>query len=192
MNIKHDRGKVLELGVQLFWCNGYYDLGVDKICKTTGMTKGAFYNAFKSKEGFLLSCIESYGQMNVAFLRTELSKKQKAVDRILGVYINLFENQPNKNYIGCMTNNLMSEIGSSNEEVRKATAAAFNNLLKVIEPTVQEAQNDGDISSTISAKSITELLHTTFFGALTRAKSTKDFESSINTMTLLIKSLKSV
>ena len=52
MNIKHDRNKVLQLGVKLFWCKGYHHLGVDEICKTTGMTKGAFYNAFKSKENF--------------------------------------------------------------------------------------------------------------------------------------------
>ena len=64
--------------------------------------------------------------------------------------------------------------------------------MNVIQPAVQEAQDDDDISSSISAKDIAELLHTTFFGALTRAKSSKDFKTGINTMTLLIKSLKSI
>ncbi|MFT4802571.1 MAG: TetR/AcrR family transcriptional repressor of nem operon [Flavobacteriaceae bacterium] len=192
MNIKHNRYKVLELGTQLFWSQGYHNLGVDKICKTTGMTKGAFYNAFKSKENFLLSCIESYGYMNVNLLTKELNSKEKAIDRILNMYINMFKNQPNMNYIGCMTNNIMSEVGAANEVVRQATAVSFENLLNVIQPAVQEAQDDGDISSAISAKDIAELLHTTFFGALTRAKSSKDFKTGINTMTLLIKSLKSI
>jgi TetR/AcrR family transcriptional repressor of nem operon len=192
MNIKHNRDKVLKLGAQLFWCQGYHNLGVDKICKTTGMTKGAFYNAFKSKEKFLLSCIESYGHTNVNYLKKELNSKEKAIDRIQNMYISMFKNQPNMNYIGCMTNNIMSEVGATNEVVSQATAVAFENLLNVIEPAVQEAQADDDISSTISSKYIAELLHTTFFGALTRAKSSKDFKTGINTMTLLIKSLKSI
>ncbi|MFT5166903.1 MAG: TetR/AcrR family transcriptional repressor of nem operon [Saprospiraceae bacterium] len=193
MNVKHDKEKVLQTGMKLFWCTGYSKLGVDEICKTTGMTKGAFYNAFKSKENFLLSCMQAYGNMNVNHLDKQLnSKKGKAIDRILNTYINMFENQPQKNYIGCMTNNMMSEIGSFNETVSKATAEAFENLLVVIEPVVQEAQKDGDISTAINSKSITELIHTTFFGALTRAKSTRDYRKGIATMTLLIKSLKSI
>jgi TetR/AcrR family transcriptional repressor of nem operon len=193
MNIKHDRDKVLQSGVQLFWHKGYHHLGVDEICKTTGMTKGAFYNAFKSKENFLLSCIESYRKMNVKHITEALnSKEEKAIDRILNMYINMLKNQPNMNYTGCMTNNIMSEIGSANKVVSQATADAFDNLLNVIEPTVQEAQNEGDISSSVNSELIVELLHTTFFGALTRAKSTKDFKNGINTMTLLIKSLKSI
>jgi TetR/AcrR family transcriptional repressor of nem operon len=193
MNIKHNRDKVLESGVQLFWQKGYHPLGVDEICKTTGMTKGAFYNAFKSKEHFLLSCIQSYGYMNVKHITKELnSKKEKAIDRILNMYINMFKSQPDRNYTGCMTNNIMSEIGSASDLVSQATAVAFENLLNVIEPAVQEAQDDGDISSAISSKLIVELIHTTFFGALTRAKSTKDFKTGIDTMTLLIKSLKSI
>ncbi|MFT5250515.1 MAG: TetR/AcrR family transcriptional repressor of nem operon [bacterium] len=192
MNIKHNRYKVLELGTQLFWSQGYHNLGVDKICKTTGMTKGAFYNAFKSKENFLLSCIEFYGYMNVNHLTKELNSKEKAIDRILNMYINRFKNQPNINYIGCMTNNIMSEVVAANEVVSQATAFSFENLLNVIQPAVQEAQDDDDIFSAISAREIAELLHTTFFGALTRAKSSKDFKTGINTMTLLIKSLKSI
>ena len=193
MNVKHNRAKVIQLGFQLFWCKGYNHLGVNEICQTTGMTKGAFYNAFKSKENFLLSCIDSYSCMNVNHLVKELSgKEEKAIDRLLNMYINMFKDQPNMNYAGCMTNNIMSEIGSTNEVVSQATAAAFENLLSVIEPTVQEAQADGDISAAISSTLIVELIHTTFFGALTRAKSTKDFKIGINTMTLLIQSLKAI
>ena len=193
MNIKHDREKVIQLGFQLFWRKGYNHLGVNEICQTTGMTKGAFYNAFKSKENFLLSCIESYGTMNVKHLDKELNgDKEKAIERLLNMYIGMFENQPSMNYIGCMMNNMMSEVGSSNEVISKATAVAFENLLDVIKPVIQEAQKDGDISSEIDSKSATELIHTTFFGALTRAKSTKDYKNGINTMTLLIKTLKPI
>lgn len=193
MYLKHDKEKVLKIGMELFRCKGYHNLGINEICKVTGMTKGAFYNAFKSKENFLLDCIETYGLMNVNFLTEELSNtKEKAIHRILNMYVGMFEEQSQKNFIGCMTNNIMSEIGSINDIISQATAKSFRSLLAVIEPVIQEAQKDGDISNSINSASITELIHTTFFGALTRAKSTKDSQMGINTMTLLIKSLKSI
>ena len=49
MNIKHDKENVLKIGLGMFCNKGYNSLGIDEICKVTGMTKGAFYNAFKSK-----------------------------------------------------------------------------------------------------------------------------------------------
>ena len=193
MNIKHDKEKALKIGYQLFWCKGYNNLGVEEICKTTGMTKGAFYNAFKSKENFLLLAVRAYGDMNVDYLNKQLNhNKEKAIDRIMNMYKGMFENQPSQNYIGCMNNNIMSEIGSSNELVGQITASEFEKLIAVIEPVVQEAQEDGDINALINSKSITELFHTTFFGALTRAKSTKDYTQGIATMTLVIQSLKTI
>ncbi len=193
MNIKHDKEKVLEKSVQLFWCKGYSNLGVDEICKTTGMTKGAFYNAFKSKENFLLSCIEVYGAMNTNYLKNQLNdNKRKAIDSLLNMYVNMLEDQPKQDFNGCMTNNIMSEIGSINEAVGNATAQAFESLLDVIEPVVQKAQKEGDISSSLNSKSVTELVHSSFFGILTRVKSTKDYQKAISTMTLLIISLKTI
>ena len=188
---KHDKAIVIQKGLGLFYSKGYNNLGINEICKSTGMTKGAFYNAFKSKEQFLMATIKTYGESTVAHLRKKLHHNEaKAVDRIIGMYQNMFEMQPNINYSGCMINNIMSELGSSNELVGKATAIEFENFLNVIEPVVKEAQNDGDLNPQIGSKSLTELLHSTFYGTLTRAKSTKELNIGAATMTLLIESLK--
>jgi TetR/AcrR family transcriptional repressor of nem operon len=157
------------------------------------MTKGAFYNAFKSKENFLLSCLDTYGTMNVNFLNTQLNNtKEKAITRISNLYIGMFNAQPKKNFSGCMTNNIMSEIGSHNHVISQVTDKLFGNLLDAILPIIREAQYEGDITRVIDATAIAELLHSSFFGALTRAKSTKNPQVGIATMTLLIKSLKTI
>jgi TetR/AcrR family transcriptional repressor of nem operon len=193
MNIKHDKEKVLHQGLELFWYKGYHNLGVEEICKTTGMTKGAFYNAFKSKENFLLSCIDSYEIMNVSYLTEHLAEEHKnAIDNLLNMYITMLKKQPKDNFSGCMINNIMSEIGSLNNVIGNATAKAFESLLDVIVPAVQKAQKEGDISPCLDPKEVTDLIHSTFFGVLTRAKSTRDDQKAISTMTLLIKSLKTI
>ncbi len=191
MNIKHDREKVIRTGLNLFCSKGYNNLGINEICQTTGMTKGAFYNAFTSKEQFLMATLKTYGESTVTHLTKKLHHNEaKAIDRIIDMYKNMFDIQPNNNYTGCMINNIMSELGSTNQLVSQATAIEFNNFLNVIDPVVAEAQKDGDLNTSISSSAITELLHSTFYGSLTRAKSTREFNHGKETMTLLINSLK--
>lgn len=191
MNIKHNKEQVIRTGLNLFCLKGYSNLGIEEICKSTGMTKGAFYNAFKSKEKFLLTTISAYGDMTVKHLNKMLNhKNNKAIDRLLGMYDNMFDMQPDNNYTGCMINNIMSELGSTNEIVSKATAVEFEKFLSNIEPVVVEAQKDGDLIDSIDSSALTELLHSTFYGALTRTKSTREINHGKETMTLLINLLK--
>jgi TetR/AcrR family transcriptional repressor of nem operon len=191
VNIKHDKAKVVSTGVGLFRKKGYSNLGVAEICKTTGMAKGAFYNAFESKENYLLSCMKSYASMNTNYLISLLeSNKGSAIEGITNMYVTMINNQPKDDFMGCLTNNMMSEIGTLNETICNATNEAFESLLKVIEPAVKQAQSEGDIAITLNSSETTELLHSSFFGIITRAKSTKDCKKAIASITLLIKSLK--
>lgn len=175
MNKRHDRAEVLNSGTELIWTKGYNNLGIDEICRTTGMTKGAFYNAFKSKENFLLEGIASYCDSTVAYLTRKLTdENKKAIDRLHGLYNDFLSYQPECTYRGCLVNNMMSELGSVNELVGTVSAAAFERFVKTIEPCVREAQQDGDLSSSIQSSQLAQLLHSSFFGILTIAKSQQD------------------
>jgi len=174
MNYKHNKELVIKEGMELFWTKGYHNLGVDKICRETGMTKGAFYNSFKSKELFLLTTIESYGNLITNHLQTHLSTDtQNAFDKLLTLYKEMLQSQVENNYKGCLVNNMMSEMAVSNTSVSSLTESLFNNFVKTIEPTVKKAQQDKDLTNSINSMLLTELIHTTFFGLLTRSKSTK-------------------
>jgi TetR/AcrR family transcriptional repressor of nem operon len=192
MNIKHDKEVVLKTGLGLFCNKGYNNLGIDEICKVTGMTKGAFYNAFKSKEQFLIEAILLYAKNNINRIKTQLkpNNKQSAYERLLQFYINMLEVQPKVNFAGCFINNIMSELGAANENVGLTSTKAFDEFIDAIEPTVKEAQENNELQADLNAREITELFHSTFYGALTRAKSSKNNQQSINTMQLLFKNLK--
>jgi|AntAceMinimDraft_11_1070367.scaffolds.fasta_scaffold16886_2 TetR/AcrR family transcriptional repressor of nem operon len=192
MNIKHDKEQVLKTGLGLFCNNGYNSLGIDKICKVTGMTKGAFYNAFKSKEQFLMEAILLYAENNVKRIKTQLqpSDKISAYNRLLQFYVGMLSAQPKVNFMGCFINNIMSELGAANERVGLASTQAFDEFLDAIEPTVKEAQENNEMNASLDARQITELLHSTFYGSLTRAKSSKNYEQGISTIQLLFNNLK--
>ena len=191
VNVKHDRQKVLKIGQSLFSSKGYTNTGTNEICNVTGMAKGAFYNAFTSKENFMLSCLESYGKMNVSYIHEELADKGiKPIDRLLNLYSGMITNQSSTNYAGCLINNTMSELSSSNEIIRERTEVLFKRLVKEIEPLIIESQESGVLDPMIDSYSLAELIHSSFFGILNRAKSSKDIKRGIATITLLIHSLK--
>ena len=193
MNIKHDRELVLQKGIKLFSENGYTKLGIDEICQQTGMTKGAFYNAFKSKEQFLQQVIELYSSNNVKRIQKKLaltSANEKAIDKIAQFYLDMLAIQPNINHIGCLVNNMMAELGSINPTISALTTIEYNSFIQAIIPTIEAAQEAGDLTNLLSAKELTELLHATFYGLLTISKSNQDSLKSMATFRLLINNLK--
>jgi len=188
MNYKHNRDLVIKKGIELFWTNGYHSLGVDKICKETGMTKGAFYNSFKSKESFLLTTIESYGLIVIHHIQSKLSSKEKAFDKLVHLYTEMLEVSTQNNHKGCLVNNMMSEMTTTSVSISSLTEIQFDLFVKEIEPTVKKAQDDNELLNSIDSITLTELIHTTFFGFLTRSRSTKTSHSQL--MELFIQSLK--
>jgi hypothetical protein len=125
-------------------------------------------------------------------IKTQLKSNtdKSAYERLFQFYINMLEVQPKVNFMGCFINNIMSELGAANDKVGLASTQAFDEFIDAIEPTVKEAQQNNELSSEWNSRQITELFHSTFYGSLTRAKSSRDNQQSINTMKLLFNNLK--
>jgi hypothetical protein len=140
----------------------------------------------------LIEAILLYAKNNVNRIKTQLqpNNTQTAYERLLQFYINMLEVQPKLNFMGCFINNIMSELGAANDKVGLVSTQAFEQFIDAIEPTVKEAQQKNELNADLNARQITELLHSTFYGSLTRAKSSKNHQQSIDTMELLFKNLK--
>jgi TetR/AcrR family transcriptional repressor of nem operon len=192
VNVKHDRNKVLQTATGLFSEKGYTALGVDEILKQTGMTKGAFYNAFGSKESFLLETLELYSEKNTQRLLNKLTPQGelKAIEQLEQFYIEMLEMQDRINHRGCLVNSMMTELGGLNPNITDAINTHFETIIKNIAPIIQQAQNEGDLVSTISAEEIAEVLHSSFYGILNRLKSNRNKESSKKIFKILINLIK--
>ena len=187
LNLKHDKELVIQKGVELFRKEGYEALGVNRICKATGMTKGAFYNAFESKENFLLLCLSKYSEKGRKIISDLLARNMElpAIQRLQNFYVDFLQLQTKVNYSGCLLNNTLSELGNGSTVIGKAADIHLETILTTIEPTVIEAQNEGDITQQLASKKIVEILHLTLFGVLTQAKG----KNELQTGTEVIKSL---
>ena len=56
------RAKIMEAAIKLFSIRGYNKASVDDICKEAGISKGAFYHHFKSKQALFLALLDGWLQ----------------------------------------------------------------------------------------------------------------------------------
>jgi hypothetical protein len=77
-----------------------------------------------------------------------------------------------------------------NPTISALTTIEYNSFIQAIIPTIEVAQEAGDLTNLLSAKELTELLHATFYGLLTISKSNQDSLKSMATFRLLINNLK--
>lgn len=59
------RQRLIEVATRLFRRNGYAATGLDEICSTAGVTKGAFFHYFKGKETLAEACLTAWGEAGV-------------------------------------------------------------------------------------------------------------------------------
>ena len=70
------RTKILESAIKLFSIQGYNKASVDDICKEAGISKGAFYHHFKSKQELFLALLD--GWLHAVDSAIEASKDKTA------------------------------------------------------------------------------------------------------------------
>ena len=58
------RAKILDVGQQLLLDHGYGGMSVDQVIEAAGITKGAFFYHFKSKNDLAQALLERYIQMD--------------------------------------------------------------------------------------------------------------------------------
>jgi AcrR family transcriptional regulator len=56
------RARIMEAAIKLFSTRGYNKASVDNICEEAGISKGAFYHHFKSKQALFLSLLDGWLQ----------------------------------------------------------------------------------------------------------------------------------
>lgn len=81
MRSKPLKEKMTEVGIQLFERKGFSETSIQDICDAVGVTKGAFYYYFTSKEELLMDIHLSYINdmlMHQDVILTDVSKDSKA------------------------------------------------------------------------------------------------------------------
>ncbi|TAI47005.1 TetR/AcrR family transcriptional regulator [Flagellimonas allohymeniacidonis] len=178
MERKTEKGEMkndtlLEKGMEILWSKGYNATSINDIVEAAGVPKGSFYFYFKSKEDFTVKAIEKYfGTMFPPALEVLQNKSVSPKQRILDFYE--FRSQVLKDELnckmGCMACNLASEMAEHNEEIRKAIEVKTQLVNTYITEAVEEAQEYGEIDTTLNAADLVAFLEDAGKGAMVTMK----------------------
>lgn len=178
MGYKYEKETILKIGYDVLRKNGYHNVGINQILKEAGIPKGSFYNFFESKEDFAFQVIKYYGESNKIWLEEFFSQKGSPFFLIQSFYRQLIDyNEQDEFASGCLINSMSNEIGRLNARLAAESNEYFMSWIQVIARTIQQGQDQGEITQQVSAIELAEYLHAGFYGTFSRMKVTasRDF-----------------
>lgn len=121
------RQKLLAAAITLIRRNGYAATSVDDLCKAAGVTKGAFFHHFASKERLAVAAAEHFTSVAAEwFGHAPFLKLADPVDRILGyVDFRLERLSDDLSQSSCLLGTLVQEAYESSGAIREACFAGI-------------------------------------------------------------------
>lgn len=173
---KATREKILEAGQQLLLEHGYGGMSVDQVIASAGITKGAFFHHFKSKNALAQSLLERYVQMDDAMLHDLMGRAEKLSHEPLQQYLifvglleellrGLTEPPP-----GCLVASYIYSLEMFSPETQTAVINGFQEWERVLEEKLEAAIVKQAPRLPVTAKQLYNNLLSLFEGDVIMAK----------------------
>ena len=123
------KDKLLDAAVHVVRQKGYAATSVDDLCKAAGVTKGAFFHHFESKEALAVAAAQYWNDFTSAFFRSAPYHAHKdPLDRVLG-YIDFRRQiiQGSLQDYTCLLGTMVQEAYDTSPRIREACDAAISN-----------------------------------------------------------------
>jgi TetR/AcrR family transcriptional regulator, transcriptional repressor for nem operon len=168
------RERLLHAASREVYKSGFQSAGLDRILASTGVTKGALYHHFKSKEGLGYAIVEDVIAPN---LRDKwlapLETGKDPIDTLIGI-VQGESVRPEDVRGGCPLNNLAQEMSPLDEGFRKRLAMVFRAWQEGIASSLRAGQNHGSVRRDIDASESAVFLIATLEGYVSLAKNAQD------------------
>jgi TetR/AcrR family transcriptional repressor of nem operon len=154
------RQKLLDAALSLIREQGYSSTAVDELCTRAGVTKGAFFHHFKSKDALAVAAANHWSEITGAFFETApYHRHSDPLDRVLG-YVE-FRKAILTGEIAeftCLVGTMLQEIYDTHPDIREACEASISGHAAKIETDIAEAMKRYRIRAPWTAESLA--LHT--------------------------------
>lgn len=166
------RNKILGSALAVIRTKGYAATSVDDLCAAAGVTKGAFFHHFKSKEDLAVAAADFWSETTGAlFASAPYHAHRDPLDRVLG-YIDfrkaiLIGDIPE---FTCLAGTMVQETYASNPAIRDACARAILTHAEKVEPDIAAAIAQRRLAPSWTAKSLALHMQAVLQGAFILAK----------------------
>jgi TetR/AcrR family transcriptional regulator, transcriptional repressor for nem operon len=165
---------LLQAAFREVYRSGFQSAGLDTILASTGVTKGALYHHFKSKEGLGYAIVEEViGPDLRAKWLLPLQAGQDPIDALIGI-VQGESVRPEDVRGGCPLNNLAQEMSPLDEGFRKRLAMVFHAWQEGIASALREGQIDGRVRRDVEPTDAAGFLIATLEGYVSLAKNAQD------------------
>jgi TetR/AcrR family transcriptional regulator, transcriptional repressor for nem operon len=154
------RGKLLEAAFSTIREKGYAATSVDELCARAGVTKGAFFHHFQSKDSFAVAAVNRWSELSSAlFAAAPYHQFDDPLDRLLG-YLD-FRKALLRGGVAeftCLAGTLVQEAYGTHPDIRDACDASIGGCAAHVESDIADAMKLYRIRAPWTAASLA--LHT--------------------------------
>lgn len=154
------RQKLLDAALTVIRTKGYSATTVDDLCAAAGVTKGAFFHHFKSKDALGVAAADHWSEMTgTMFAQAPYHHHADPLDRVLGyVAFRKALLQGELPDVTCLVGTMVQETYDTIPAIRDACDRSISNHAATLESDIEAAMRDRNIQSEWTARSLA--LHT--------------------------------
>lgn len=185
---KSSKEKIIFESLRLFSLKGFKSTSISDIINASHMSKGGFYNHFKSKEKLFSAVLSEarkiWREKNLTGLDLEdryVNKVKKILRNFKDYYLKDSVNFPG----GCVFITLSVELDDQLPNLSNELSEGFTKLKAMIKRYLDRAKSNGEIREDIATEAISEVIFAGMIGASVTYgmnKSDADLEKTINTL----------
>jgi len=170
------RTRLLEAARDVIRAQGYAATSIDDLCRAAGVTKGAFFHHFSSKEALGVAAAEFWAETTGSlFENAPYHAPRDPLERVLA-YVDF-----RKSIIGgaladwtCLAGTMTQEVYDRRPAIREACAASIFGHAATLEPDIQAAMDARGIAGDWTAASLARHTQAVLQGAFILAKAAGD------------------
>lgn len=175
------RTRLLDAARDMVRRQGFAATSVDQLCRAAGVTKGAFFHHFPSKEALGVAAAQQWSEMTGAlFAQAAYHDHADPLDRVLA-YVD-FRRQIIAGDIQaftCLVGTMTQEVYHAHPAIRDACAASIFGHAATLEPDIAAAMTAHGVSG-FSAASLAAHMQAVLQGAFILAKAADDASVAID------------
>lgn len=164
--------KLLDAALSVIRTKGYSATTVDELCATAGVTKGAFFHHFRSKDELGVAAAEHWSRTSAAmFAEAPYHDLPDPLDRVLGyVAFRKALLQGGVPEFTCLVGTMVQETYATVPAIRDACDRSISGHAETLEADIESAIQDRNMRPDWTAKSLALHIQAILQGAFILAK----------------------
>jgi TetR/AcrR family transcriptional repressor of nem operon len=166
------RSKLLDAAFAIFREKGYAATSVDELCARAGVTKGAFFHHFPSKDSLAVVAVNYWSELDSAlFAVAPYHRFDDPLDRILG-YLEFRKGMLRGDVaeFSCLAGTMVQEVYGTHPDIRHACDACIGSHAAKVESDIADAMKLYRIRAPWTAESLALHIQAVLQGAFILAK----------------------